>query len=73
MDIYFGGDYRTGTYNPGTYTVEVRAWADNNIDTEAIEELIVTIVDPCIAIMAPASPLPSKIYLIGSGMLEFDV
>ena len=27
--IFYGGDYLTGTYIPGAYNVEVRAWADN--------------------------------------------
>lgn len=35
-------------YNPGVYTVEVRAMADNNYDTGKFEELTVTILDPCI-------------------------
>ena len=28
--------------------VEVRAWADNNVDTGEFEELTFTIVDPCV-------------------------
>ena len=32
--VYFNGDHTTGFYNPGTYVVEVRAWADNDYDTD---------------------------------------
>ena len=47
--IFFDGDYLTGTYIPGVYTVEVRAWAGNNIDTGEFIDLIVEIVDPCVS------------------------
>ena len=46
-EIYFGGDNNSGIYNPGSYTVEVRAWADNNVDTEEFVILTVNILDPC--------------------------
>ena len=46
--IFDEGDYLTGIYNPGTYIVEVRAWADNGHDTLEFEELSITIVDPCL-------------------------
>ena len=39
----------TGIYSPGIYIVEVRAWADNNIDTGAFEELLINVVDPCVS------------------------
>ena len=47
--IFFDGDHLTGTYIPGVYTVEVRAWAGNNIDTGEFIDLIVEIVDPCVS------------------------
>ena len=45
--IFFDGDHLTGTYIPGVYTVEVRAWTVNNIDTGKFQDLLVTIKDPC--------------------------
>ena len=27
--IFYGGDYLTGTYIPGEYMVELRAWTEN--------------------------------------------
>ena len=45
--IHYGGDSQSGTYNPGTYIVEVRAWAENNVDTEKFEELTIIIEDTC--------------------------
>ena len=47
--IFFDGDHLTGTYIPGVYTVEVRAWTVNNIDTSEFIDLIVEIVDPCVS------------------------
>ena len=41
--IFFDGDHLTGTYIPGVYTVEVRAWTVNNIDTGKFQDLLVTI------------------------------
>ena len=35
--IFFNGDHLTGTYTPGIYTIEVRAYADNNFDTSAVK------------------------------------
>ena len=46
--IFFGGDHLTGTYIPGVYTVEVRAWTINNVDTGEFQDLLVTIEDPCL-------------------------
>ena len=46
-DPFEGGDYLTGTYTPGSYTLEIRSWADNSVDTGAFINLDVTIVDPC--------------------------
>ena len=40
--------YSDGKYVPGTYTVEVRALTEKDVDTEAYEELTVIIVDPCV-------------------------
>ena len=37
-DVHFGGG-SSGTANAGSYTVEVRAWADNDVDTEEFELL----------------------------------
>ena len=47
--IFFDGDYLTGTYIPGVYTVEVRAWTVNSIDTGEFTDLVVEIVDPCVS------------------------
>ena len=47
--IFFDGDHLTGTYIPGEYTVEMRAWTVNNIDTSEFIDLIVEIVDPCVS------------------------
>lgn len=38
----------TGFYTPGSYVVEVRAWADNEQDTGYFEDLTITVVDPCL-------------------------
>ena len=46
-DVFYGGDHLTGTYSPGTYTVEIRAWADNSYDTDVRTSFDVIIVDPC--------------------------
>ena len=46
-NIYYGGDYQTGSFNPGTYIIEVRIWNDNNVDTGEFELLTITIEDPC--------------------------
>lgn len=46
--IFHSGDHLTGKYTPGSYVVEVRAWADNAYDTNTFEELLVEIVDPCL-------------------------
>ena len=37
-DVHFGGG-SSGTANAGSYTVEVRAWADNDVDTGKFEHL----------------------------------
>ena len=36
-----------GSYHPGVYTVEVRAWADNEYDTGVFQRLEITVIDPC--------------------------
>ena len=46
--MYFNGDPTTGFYNPGTYEVEVRAWADDDFDTEYVELLTIEVIDPCL-------------------------
>ena len=35
-------------YNPGDYTVQVRAFTVDNTDTGFLEELYISVVDPCI-------------------------
>ena len=68
-DPFECGDYLTGTYTPGTYTLEIRAWADNSVDTRVFINLDVTIVDPCDSgtitidpsIISP-NPITYKIY-----------
>ena len=50
VDVFYGGDHTTGTYTPGTYSVEIKSQADNPlVDTGAahVLTLSVTIVDPC--------------------------
>ena len=47
-EIFYGGDHLTGTYIPGVYTVEVRAFTVNSIDTGYFQDLTVAIVDPCL-------------------------
>ena len=37
----------SGSYLPGSYTVEIRAWADNNVDTGYTITITVDVVDPC--------------------------
>ena len=72
--IYYNGNYATGTYNPGSYDVEVRAWADNNFDTGMAELLTIHIIDPCLeGIIKPESPLPLLTYYIGSVETGYDV
>ena len=46
--IYYNGDHLTGSYNPGLYAVQVRAWADNDYDTGKFVELAIEIIDPCL-------------------------
>ena len=64
-----GGDHLSGTYIPGTYTVEIKAWADNNVDTGVTTSITVTIVDPCdgaainvLSAIVTSDPIPYKIY-----------
>ena len=47
-EIFHGGNHLTGNYIPGAYTVEVRAFTENGIDTGYFQDLTVTIVDPCL-------------------------
>ena len=64
----------TEFYNPGSYVVEVRAWADNNVDTGKFAQLSIEIIDPCLQnIVQPESPLPMLTYLIGSLITEYGV
>ncbi len=67
-------------YWPGTYDLEIRAWADNNVDTGSSIGLQVTILDPCdttngggsITILpAIISPNP-VLYKIYDPMIELD-
>ena len=46
-EVFFNGVYDSANYNAGDYTVEVRAWADNNHYTSEFYELQIKIVDPC--------------------------
>ena len=47
--VWYNGDHITGFYNPGTYEIEVRAWADNDFDTGQFELLTVQVIDPCVS------------------------
>ena len=46
--LYFDGNYATGSANAGSYQLEVRAWGDNNFDTEVFELLDIDVLDPCL-------------------------
>ena len=59
--IFFDGDHLTGTYIPGVYTVEVRAWTEDNIDTGEFIDLIVEIKDPCLSHTLIVDPI-NKIF-----------
>lgn len=52
----------------------MRAWADNEFDTDVYEQLLVKILDPCLSIQTPdESTLEAQTYRIGSGLQEFYV
>ena len=55
--IFYDGDHLTGTYIPGVYTVEVRAWTLDNIDTGEFIDLIVEIKDPCLSHTLRVDPI----------------
>ena len=42
-DVFYNGDHTTGTYTPGTYSVEIRGWGDNSYDSNAFDTITVTI------------------------------
>ena len=46
--LFFGGNYASGSTNAGSYQLEVRAWGDNDFDTEVAELLDIDVFDPCI-------------------------
>ena len=50
----------------GNYTLEVRAWGDNDFDTGAFEVLDIEVINPCLLeqVQAPDSPLDQQIYYI---------
>lgn len=71
--VYQGNFYNPVFFNPGQYTVEVRAWADNNHDTGYASKLEVTIVNPCDEILRPPSPMKPQIYYLNSGSSDYSV
>ena len=72
--VFYQVDQQTVKYTPGTYTVEVRAWGDNDYDTGSSQQLQVEIIDPCFEMMGPSSEyLPEQTYFIGSGQHEYSV
>ena len=60
--MYLNGNYVSGAYIPGTYSVEITAWADNEINTGESITMQVNVLNPCIEaslneILMPESPL----------------
>ena len=72
--IYYGGDALNGTYNPGTYEVEVRAWDDVNGDTGEFEVLKIVIEDPCVNadLVIDTSILKFKAVVTLTQFLNYD-
>ena len=74
--VYYDDGSLTGFYNPGSYKIEVRAWADNNVDTGKFEDLDIEVIDACsasIPFVTPDSPLELQTYFLGSIATQYDV
>lgn len=70
--------YYNGILSPNVYSVEIRAWGDNDYDTNEFITLDVTVINPCIDptlswILIPASPLTTQTYYVGSGYQTYNV
>ena len=68
-------DFKDSLSSVGSYTVELRAFALNGVDTGAFETLAIEVQDPCRveAIEAPSSPLDLQTYHIGAPKASFDI
>ena len=73
-EVYFGGDHISGTSIIGVYSVEVRAFADQNFDTGEFETLQITVINPCLQpLVTPSTPLGQITYFVGSGEASYDI
>ena len=76
--LYSNGDYLTGLYSPGSYTVQVKAFTDDLTYTGESIVAQVDIHDPCAVssrswIEAPIEPLSPLKYIIGKERTYFDI
>ena len=70
--MYQNGDFDEG--NAGTYTLEIRAWGDNDYDTGTFTELIIEVINPCLAqVVAPTTPLALQTYYVGSLLTQYNI